>query len=178
MMSSENDWEKEFRRIYDHAVRVYDQEGGRTPDECIPKEDQKFLATIGCSPQELYDFAEDWSWAKEPSFEEVLAMTRIRRDYFLKDQGGKPSRPRNPQDFPPGTQKIEGIEWLPRLLAKARAKLRGELPPQLMYGCGGDRPFLRSLGVGLSEFLAHVRNAGDDDRPILQWLKPRAEQRR
>ena len=34
---------------------------------------------------------------------------------------------------------IDGIAWLPRILVKARLKLRGEMPADLMYGCGGDR---------------------------------------
>ncbi len=172
---SDNDWQKRFREVYERAVQAYDEDGGRRPEECISADDRAFLATIGCPPQELYDFAEDWCWAREPAFEEVLAVTEIRRDYFLKEQGGMvPPRPRNPRDFPPGTAVADGIPWLPRLLAKARAKLRGELPPQLMYGCGGDRPFLSSIGVGLAEFLAAVRDAADDDGPVIEWVKQRS----
>jgi hypothetical protein len=172
-MSDEN-WEQRFRKVYDAAVAAYDRDGGRRPDECISQTDQAFLASIGCSPQELYDFAEDWCWAQEPSFEEVLEVTRIRRDYFLNVQKGKPSRPRPASQFPAGIEELEGISWLPRILAKARAKLRGELPPQLMYGCGGDRPFLQSLGIGLAEFFAAVRDAGDSDRPILELIRRKA----
>jgi hypothetical protein len=168
---SDTTWEGRFRQAYDKAIEAYNEDGGRTPDECVSPEDQAFLASIGCTPQELYDFAEDWCWAKEPSFDEVLAVTAIRRNYFLKVQGGKPpAKLRRVSDFPPGTASLAGIPWLPRLIAKARAKLRGELPPQLMYGCGGDRPFLQSMGVGLAEFLAAVRDASDDDA-IVSLLK-------
>jgi hypothetical protein len=171
---SESNWEARFRAVYDRAVDAYHEDGGRTANECISREDQEFLASIGCTPQELYDFAEDWCWAREPSFEEVLAVTAIRRDYFLDVQDGKaPATKGRNSDFPPGTATMAGVPWLPRILAKARAKLRGELPPQLMYGCGGDRPFLQSMGVGLAEFLAAVRDAGDNDEPIVELLKKR-----
>jgi hypothetical protein len=172
---SDPDWEKRFREVYDRAIEAFDEDGGRTPDECISKPDQAFLATLGCSAQELYDFVEDWCWSREPSFEEVLAVTSIRRRYFLEVQGGKaPAKPRRSGEFPAGTASLDGISWLPRIIAKARAKLRGELPPQLMYGCGADRPFLQSMGVGLAEFLEAVRNAGNDDRPVVELLKKRA----
>lgn len=170
----DRDWERRFREAYDRAVRGFEEEGGRTPEECIGVEDRAFLATIGCSPQELYDFVEDWCWSGEPEFEEVLAVTALRREYFLEREGGKATgRVRSPAEFPEGNEELEGIRWLPRILAKARAKLRGELPPQLMYGCGGDRPFLASMGVGLAEFLRVVRDAGDDDGPVVALLKSR-----
>jgi hypothetical protein len=174
----EMDWQTRFREVYDRAVRAYDEDGARRPEECVSKGDQEFLASIGCTAQEVYDFAEDWCWSREPSFDEVLAVTAIRRDYFMKVQGGKPSdRKLSAGNFPPGTAAVDGISWLPRLLAKARAKLRGELPAQLMYGCGGDRPFLSSVGVGLSEFLAAVRDSPQDDRPVVELVRRRAKGR-
>jgi hypothetical protein len=69
---------------------------------------------------------------------------------------------------------VDGIAWLPRLIAKARLKLRGEMPPDLMYGCGGDRPFLRSVNLTLPQFLELVRDAGNDDRRIIDAVKASA----
>ena len=37
-------------------------------------------------------------------------------------------------DFPAKADEVEGIAWLPRLIVKARAKLAGQLPADLMYG--------------------------------------------
>jgi hypothetical protein len=37
-------------------------------------------------------------------------------------------------EFPAKSAKVEGIAWLPRLITKARAKLAGSLPADLMYG--------------------------------------------
>ena len=66
---------------------------------------------------------------------------------------------------------VDGIPWLSRLIEKARAKLRGEMPADLMYGCGGDRPFLREMNVELAEFLRLVWLCGDDNRKIIDYVK-------
>jgi hypothetical protein len=73
--------------------------------------------------------------------------------------------------LPAKSAAVDGIVWLPRLIAKARTKLRGELNPDLMYGCAGDRPFLRSHHMTLPQFLQLVRDKGDDDRAIIDALK-------
>ena len=67
-----------------------------------------------------------------------------------------------------------GIRWLPRIIQKARAKLRGEMPPELMYGCGGDRPFLEGVHFGLAEFLRLVWESGDDTRRVVDEVVRRA----
>ena len=77
------------------------------------------------------------------------------------------------ESLPAKAKEVDGIAWLPRLIEKARAKLRGEMPAELMYGCGGDRPFLRSMNVELSEFLRLVWICGEDDRRIIDYVKAR-----
>lgn len=47
------------------------------------------------------------------------------------------------------------------------------MPPDLMYGCGGDRPFLRGMNIELSEFLRLVWSAGGDHRKIIDYVKAR-----
>jgi hypothetical protein len=73
--------------------------------------------------------------------------------------------------LPLKTDAVDGIAWLPRLIVKARLKLRGEMPPDLMYGCGGDRLFLRRMGLTLPGFLELVRDSGDDDLAIVEAVK-------
>lgn len=175
-MLDNGEWKTKFKAVFDRAAAVFENDGGRTPEECIGPEDRAFLESIGCTAQEVYDFVEDCCWSGEPTFEEVLAVTAIQREHFLEARQGAPAeRKRSPGEFPAGTDEVAGIPWLPRILAKARAKLRGELPRQLMYGCGGDRPFLRSMGVGLAEFLAAVRAAGDNDQPVIDLLVRRVK---
>jgi hypothetical protein len=73
--------------------------------------------------------------------------------------------------LPAKSAAVDGSAWLPRLIAKARIKLRGELNPELMYGCAGDRPFLRRHHMTLPQFLRLVWGKGDDDRAVVEAVK-------
>lgn len=170
-------WPQGFRDVYDRAVTSY-RAGVQTPDRLFNPEEIRFLASVGCSAQELFDFVEDYCRSGEPSYESVLLVTAIRRDYFLRVQGGKPSGTVASMDALPSKQaEVAGIAWLPRIIEKARIKLRGEMPPELMYGCGGDRPFLKSVNLELADFLALVRDCGDDTKRIVDTvLKAKARQ--
>lgn len=98
--------------------------------------------------------------------------------YFLEVMGGKPTGRIVPMSkLPPKSATIDGISWLPRLIAKARIKLRGEMDPDLMYGCAGDRPFLRKRHMTLPEFLQLVWDKGEDDRGIVEAVKSAAGRR-
>ena len=167
----ENDWQKKFQEVYHRGVAGW-QAGRRSPKAMFSSEDAAFLAGIGCTRQELFDFIEDAQTHGEPDFATVLEVQRIRRDYFLRAMKGKPSgRVASMNDLPAKTAAVDGIEWLPRIIEKARLKLRGEMPADLMYGCGGDRPFLRQMKMSLPEFLKLVWDAGDDDRRIIDTVK-------
>jgi hypothetical protein len=56
----------------------------------------------------------------------------------------------------------------------ARIKLAGEMPDDLMYGCGGDRDFLARSNLTLPQFLQLVWDAGNDDRRIIDTVKKAA----
>jgi hypothetical protein len=137
--------------------------------------DVKFLASIGCTAQELFDFVDDFLNYGDFDFETVVAVAAIRRDYFLDEMHGKTTgRVVQMDELPAKTAEVDGIAWLPRLIAKARIKLRGEMNPDLMYGCAGDRPFLREHGMTLPQFLQLVRDKGGDDRAIVEAVKKTA----
>ena len=173
---SEYDWPIEFRKVYDAGTRRY-QGGERVPQKLFSKQELEFLVSIGCSAQELFDFIDDLARYGEPAYETVLLTTGVRRDYFRLVQNGVPSNKQIDMDkLPAKKDKVDGIEWLPRLIEKARAKMRGEMPPDLMYGCGGDRPFLREMNVELAEFLRMVWLCGDDNRRIVDYVKQRRAQ--
>ena len=174
MPESSEDWLSQLREIYDRAVHRFEQ-GDRGPEQVVGREALAFLDSIGTSAQELYDFVEDWVEDDEPDFEAVAAMTDVRRTYFLTVQEGKPSDKVIPSaTLPSGYAELGGYRWLPRIIAKARAKLRGELAPDIMFGCGADRPFLRSVNMEPAEFLKTVWNAGTDDRLILDVVQKKA----
>ena len=173
---SEYDWPIEFRKVYDAGTKRYEQ-GERTPTKLFSKHELEFLASIGCSAQELFDFIDDLARYGEPAYETVLLTTGVRRDYFRLVQNGLSTGKQIDMDkLPAKKDTVDGIEWLPRLIEKARAKLRGEMPADLMYGCGGDRPFLRDMNVELAEFLQLVWMSGNDNRRIIDYVKQRRAQ--
>jgi hypothetical protein len=167
------DWQKRFRQVYDRGLAAY-QAGRTSPDTMFNRDDADFLATVGCTRQELFDFIDDGQRYGEPDYETTLAVTSIRRDYFLNVMKGQPTGRIVPMDrLPPKAAEVDGIAWLPRLIVKARIKLRGEMPADLMYGCAGDRPFLTSVNMDLPGFLKLVWDC-DDDRRIVNAVKKSA----
>jgi hypothetical protein len=164
-------WESLFRQIHSRAVEAW-HSGKRSPTSMFSPEDEQFLASIGCSAQEMFDFVDDLCYANEPDLETVLAIQAIRKDYLAKEMRGIPSTSIASMDsLPPKSQAVDGIPWLPRLIVKARLKLRGEMPADLMYGCGGDRPFVARMRTTLHDFLSLVRDCGEDDRKIINAVK-------
>jgi hypothetical protein len=168
------DFPDRFHAIYQEAVAAF-AAGRRAADSLLSAESRAWLAANGISAQNLYDYAEDHhGYNGEPGFGHALAIETIRRDYFLNVQGGKPSAAVLDESKLPGkADAVRGIAWLPRILPKTRAKLRGELPPSLMYGCGGDRRFFREHNILPAEFLALVWRHGADDAAIIDWVARR-----
>jgi hypothetical protein len=163
-------WAERFKKVYDAAVLRYNN-GTQNAKELFSKEDVEFLASIGCSAQELFDFVEDFCRGGEPIYSDVLLVTAVRRDYFLNVQHGKPSGKVIDSDkLPAKSAELGGISWLPRIIEKAQAKLHGEMPPELMYGCGGDRPFLRGVNIHLADFLRFVWQVDGDQQKVLAYV--------
>jgi hypothetical protein len=165
----------QYNALYQKAVALYAQ-GRRGADTFLAADDRTFLAANGISVQALYDYAEDHNgYAGEPGSGHALAIELVRRDYFLNHQGGRPSSVLlDDSTLPAKADKVRGLAWLPRLLPKARAKLRGELPPSLMYCCGGDRGFFQEHDILPSEFLALVWRHEKDDAAIVDWVLRRS----
>ena len=171
---SETDWQAQFRAVYDRGGAAW-KAGRRSPPTMFSAADTAFLARIGCTAQELFDFIDDELSYGEPDYATVLAVQAIRRDYFLNVLHGKATgQVASVNGLPAKRAEADGISWLPRLIVKARLKLRGEMPADLMYGCAGDRPFLRRMNLNLPQFLELVRDSGDDDRRIVNAVKQAA----
>jgi hypothetical protein len=169
------DFPQRFRAAYDKAIAVF-AEGKRGADTFFNSEEKEFLAANGITPQHLYDYAEDHhGYDGLPGFPHALGIELVRRDYFLNVQGGRPSTSSlDGAKLPAKTDAVRGITWLPRLLPKARAKLRGELPPTLMYCCGGDREFFQKHDILPAEFLSLVWRHANDDAAIVEWVVKRS----
>ncbi len=163
-----------FRELYDKAVALYAR-GQRGADSYFNPEERAFLAANGLTSQHLYDYAEDANNDGEPDFGTAVGVELIRRDYFLNVQNGNPSSQILDQaSLPPKDATLAGIRWLPRIIPKARAKLKGELPPSLMYGCGGDRNFFQTHDIHPAEFLRQIWTHLDNQDALVAWVKKRS----
>jgi predicted dehydrogenase len=168
-------WEQRFSKLFQAAVEKYRQ-GHQKAEGLVDEKGQKFLASIGHTEQEFFDFVEDFAKGGEPTLETSLKIASVRRDYFLKEQNATPSQLRiSMDDLPSKDAEVEGIGWLPRLIPKAEAKLRGEMPPDLMYGCGGDRKFFRTHHVDPADFLRKIWDAHGNQAEIIAWVKAKSD---
>jgi hypothetical protein len=170
------DFPKKFREAYEKAVGLY-AKGQRGAETFFTPDEKAFLAANGITPQHMYDYAEDQTNYGEPGFDHALSIEIVRRDYFLNVQRGRASTTMlDDSKLPAKSEAVKGITWLPRLLPKARAKLRGELPASLMYCCGGDRAFFKQHSILPAEFLALIARQ-DRDEAVVDWVAQRSAQK-
>lgn len=165
-------WNDRFLDLFDRCVKRY-QSGDKDFTGYYSAKDSALLAEIGYKPREFFDFVEDFCDEGTPSPSTALLVAAARRDYFQVVMDGKPgTKELTRDDIPTFGDELDGMVYLPRILAKAKAKLRGELDPDLMYGCGGDRAFLeRNGGLHPADFLRQVWAADGDDAKVLTWIR-------
>ena len=164
-----------FRALYTLAVESH-AHGKRSAEAIFSTEDTAWLAANGITPQHLFDYTEDHNqYDGEPSLEHALSIELIRRDYFLNTQQGHASRSTlDESKLPAKGESVQGIRWLPRLIPKAQAKLRGELPSTLMYCCGGDRKFFKEHNILPAEFLSLIWRHEDSESAVVDWVSSRS----
>ena len=165
-------WNDKFIELFDRCLAKY-KAGNKDFTTYYTPVDQAFLESIGYQPREFFDFIEDLGDGGSPSRSTAILVAAVRRDYFLVVQEGKPSdHSIKKSDLPTFGDELGGMVYLPRILKKARAKLKGELDPDMMYGCGGDRNFLKKHGdIHMSDFLRNVWACGDDDSKVVEFIK-------
>lgn len=166
-------WSNRFLALHAKCLALY-QGGNEDFASWFTAEEDAFLKSIGYRQREFFDFIEDLGGGADLPASIALLVAAARRDYFLVIQNGVPSTNEvQTADLPAKDQETAGIVWLPRIIVKARAKLRGEMNPDLMYGCGGDRRFFTKHDIDPADFLRTVWAAGDDDTKILDYVKSR-----
>lgn len=165
-------WNDTFLALFDRCAAVYNS-GDQNFENYYTAEDLAFLDSIGYQKREFFDFVEDYCGEGEPSISTALLVAAVRRDYFQTVQKGtKSTTVLTRDDIPSFGDELAGMAYFPRILAKGRAKLRGELDPELMFGCGGDRNFLKKSGnLHPADFLRHLWASGDDDQKMVDWIK-------
>ena len=169
--SSKHTWAHTFRQLFDRCVEKY-RDGNDDFHTYYGEADLAFLESIGYKPREFFDFVEDFCDHSVPSPEDAVLIAAVRRDYLDVVQKGARSSDIVPNDsLPAKDSELSGHRWLPRIITKARAKLAGELDPETMYSCGGDRAFLREHDIHAADFLRAVWAAGDDDQKIIDYVE-------
>lgn len=164
-------WTQDLKAIYDKALGLY--RGGNTELESYfhPEEIER-LAELGLRPIHVFDHIEDFVNHGEPTWETFLLVAAARRDYFLYEQRGEVSKKTVwAADLPAKSESLEGVEWLPRILRKAECFLDGGLCHEIMFGCGGDRAFLKKYNVHPADFLRIVWASKGDATKVLAYLK-------
>jgi hypothetical protein len=168
-------WDQTFKELFERCLERY-RSGDEEYEGYYTEEDRAFLKLIGYKPREFFDFIEDFGDGGLPTPEAAVLIAAVRRDYLDVVQGGQLSAHVMTRDeLPAKDSEMGGYRWLPRIIAKARGKLRGELDPDSMYSCGGDRAFLSEHDLHAADFLRVVWAAGDDDEKILAWVQNHAK---
>ena len=167
-------YQRELRAIWRWAVTQYEK-GNRDAETYFNRNELEFLASIGLNANEVYDYAEDYVSYGEPDFATFAMIHELRRSYLREIQEDQPSGiVLSPAAFPAREAEAQGIPWLPRIIEKARAKLRGELPPEVMYDCPADRRFLKEHDIHPAEFLRKAWETESDRDALIQWVARRS----
>lgn len=167
-------WDSYFAALFEPCVARY-RSGDADYENYYSKTDREFLDSIGYKPREFFDFVEDFSDDGEPSLTTAVMIANVRRDYLRWEmKGEKSSYEIQPDELPKRAEELDGIAWLPRILAKAKHKLRGELSPEIMFCCGGDRNFLRNHDIAPADFLHAVWSSYGDEKAIVEFLRSHA----
>jgi hypothetical protein len=161
----------ELNQLHEEAAANYDT-GCRNPSKILGADGLDILAKHGLSPQFLYDAVDDLARYGEPSKAVFVELAQLRADYFQTTlQGHPPARIVQECELPPKSAEFQGVPWLPRIIRKAQCFLEGSLCEDIMYGCAGDRSFLKKHNTTLPAFLALVRDTRGDPYQALHFLR-------
>lgn len=164
-------WTRKLRELYDKSTDLY-RGGNSNLETYFTPEESSWLASVGLRPINLFDWAEDMVSTGEPDWNTVLLIAAARRDYFLVHQRGITNTSvTEAAELPPKTEELDGIPWLPRIIAKATCFLKGGLCHEIMYGCAGDRRFLKEHDIHPADFLRAIWASGGDHSKVLAYVR-------
>lgn len=166
-------WNDRFMQMFHDAVFRYHEQPQPAVGNFFLPEEAELLASIGYTPQEMFDYVKEYATQGEPSPSTVLLIAAARRAYFLTKQrgimGGTPRL--READLPRETDEYQDIVYLKRIIDKAIAKLYGTLPERVMYYCPKDRAFLKSHGnIHPADFLYVVWSAHGNKQKIVEHV--------
>ena len=156
--------------LHEEATKAY-RDGVRDPARILPPVGMTMLDEVGLSPVFVFDCVDDLSRYGEPSQDVFVELAAVRILYFREVMNCKPAAAQIPESaLPRKADQYKGITWLPRIIRKAQCFLEGSLSADIMYGCAGDRAFLKEYGATLPDFLIMVRDTGGDADKALEFL--------
>lgn len=156
--------------LHEEAMKSY-REGVRDPSRIVSPAGMETLVGFGISPVFLYDCVDDLSRYGEPAADVFVELGALRILQFRAESDAKPEVPES--ELPRKSEQHCGVAWLPRIIRKAQCFLEGSLCPDVMYGCAGDRAFLKEYGATLPDFLIVVRDSGGNPDKALEFLTSR-----
>lgn len=160
----------ELTQLHDKASANY-RTGCRTPSQILAPADLDALAKFGISAQSLYDAVDDLACYGEPDKAVFVELAQMRAEHFQTSLQGRPALCIvEERELPLKSAEFEGVSWLLRIIRKAQCFLEGSLCDDIMYGCSGDRSFLKKYNATLPAFLAVVRDTQGDPAKALRFL--------
>ena len=85
-----DDWKARFRELYQAAQQRY-RDGRTIPETIFEADEADFLASLGCTSQELFDFVEDSINWGDVEYDQVEGVTALRRDHFVNALDSQPA---------------------------------------------------------------------------------------
>lgn len=164
-------WDSTFLDLFHRCLEKY-RAGETDYNGWFNNGDAAFLREIGYKPVEFFDFVEDYAVDGEPSPSTAVMIAAVRRDFLdVVMKGERSEKVVRSTELPAKTDALEEFTWLPRIIAKAEAKLRGEMDTDTMYCCGGDRSFLREHDIAPADFLRAVWASHGDRDKVVEYVR-------
>lgn len=160
-------------QILNEAVYRYHEQTSHVVKDFFSPDEVEFMASIGCTPHEMFAYVKDYATLGDPSPSTILLIAAMRRVFFMKELRGKAGTTAllKESEMPREWEKFHDIAYLPRIICKADAKLHGTLPQNVMYYCAKDREFLRSHGaIPPEDFLDVVWKARGDKQKVVSYV--------
>ncbi|MFI3243187.1 MAG: hypothetical protein R3Y56_02915 [Akkermansia sp.] len=173
------DWNDTFMELFHDAVERYHGNSHVNPLQFFYPSELEFLTSIGYKAQEMFDYIADYAQTGQPSPSTTLLIASKRRTYFFTAQRAmnSTSKPTSLSDLPSPEDDFGGYVYMPHIIGKAEAKLRGTLDDGIMYSNARDRQFFEENGgISPADFLGMVNNVRGDRQKLITAIIHTIEQ--
>lgn len=165
--------------LFHDAVERYHSNSQVNPLQFFYPSELEFLTSIGYKAREMFDYIADYAQTGRPSPSSALLIASKRRSYFFTAQRAMQNKSRavTMAELPSVDDDFGGYVYMPHIIGKAEAKLRGTLEDGIMYGDARDRQFFEENGhISPSDFLGMVNNVRGDRQKLITSIIHHIEQ--